>query len=332
MDSTTPPPTAGWKAELATSFTRIEDLLNYLELPLDGLKSRKEAASRFPFRVTAAFAARMKKGDPCDPLLLQVLPKPEELEERSGFIADPVGDWQALSTPGLLHKYQGRALLISTGACAVDCRYCFRREFPYSGGQMSHSRDAEVLKYIAAEPGLTEVILSGGDPLMLDDKRLAALIESLAAIAHLRRLRIHTRLPVVLPSRITSGLAKILAETRLKPVVVIHANHAREFDADVRQALDLLKDARVVLLNQSVLLRGVNDTVEALAELSETLFDHGVLPYYLHLLDKAKGTGHFDLAEDEALGLYDGMRRRLPGYLVPKLVREVAGAPYKILV
>jgi len=332
VNSLTRPPEPSWKAELAASFTRLEDLLRYLELPLQHLEQRGEAAGRFAFRVTAAFASRMGKGDPDDPLLRQVLPLAEELREWPGFLADPVGDLQAVAVPGLLHKYQGRALLVATGACAINCRYCFRREFPYAEAQMGRSREAEALAHVAADASIAEVILSGGDPLVLDDGRLAALVDGLAAIPHVRRLRIHSRLPVVLPSRVTPRLAQILGDTRLKPVMVIHANHAHEFDAEVGRALERLRGAGAVLLNQSVLLRGVNDSAQALAALSETLLDHGVTPYYLHLLDKARGTGHFDIAEPDALELHEELRRRLPGYLVPRLVREVAGMPYKTLV
>jgi len=325
-------PSAGWKAELAASFTRLDDLLAYLELPSEPTNRSGEAAGRFAFRVTAAFAGRMRKGDPNDPLLRQVLPTNNELLDWPGFMADPVGDLQAVAVPGLLHKYQGRALLITTGACAINCRYCFRREFPYGDAQLSRSREAEVLAHIAADTSISEVILSGGDPLVLDDARLGDLIEGIAAIPHVRRLRIHSRLPIVLPSRVTTRLVQLLTETRLKPVLVIHGNHANEFDSSVKQGLSRLRLADVALLNQSVLLKGVNDTADALVNLSEALFDVGVLPYYLHLLDKAQGTGHFDLTEQTALALWEEMRCRLPGYLVPRLVREVAGVPYKSLV
>ncbi len=332
MISSPSAPDNRWKAELAASFTRIEDLLDYLGLPRNGLEHRVKAAGSFSFRVTKAFAARMNKGDPDDPLLLQVLPKREELEEKAGFVADPVGDLHAVAVPGLLQKYHGRALLISTGACAINCRYCFRREFPYSDGHISRSREMQALAHIAADTSVGEVILSGGDPLVLDDSRLGGLIGAIAAIPHVNRLRIHTRLPIVLPSRITPQLAQLLATTRLRTVLVIHANHAREFDPEVGAGLRQLSQTRTSLLNQSVLLKGVNDTEEALCNLSETLFEHGVLPYYLHLLDKAKGTGHFEISEDCALALHEALRRRLPGYLVPRLVRETAGEPYKTLV
>ena len=323
-------PQPHWKDEMASSFSCVEDLLDYLGLPVDPRLGNGEPSRRFPFRVTAAFAGRMKKGDPDDPLLLQVLPVNMELLERPGYFADPVGDLLSVAVPGLLHKYHGRALLIATGACAINCRYCFRREFPYADSQLTRSRQSEVLAHIADDASIAEVILSGGDPLLLDDRRLAELLDGIAAIPQVRRLRIHTRLPIVLPSRITPDLARILGGTRLKPVLVVHANHANEFDARVGKALQALRNAGVVLLNQSVLLKGVNDTEDALSELSETLCDHGVLPYYLHLLDKASGTGHFDVQEISALALYEGLQRCLPGYLVPRLVRETAGAQYKV--
>jgi EF-P beta-lysylation protein EpmB len=327
-----PDPQSRWKAELAASFTSALDLLEFLGLPLEARLGGGGAAQGFPFRVTAAFAGRMKKGDPGDPLLLQVLPMAEERVAQAGYGADPVGDLRALVVPGLLHKYHGRALLIASGACAIHCRYCFRREFPYADGQLNRSRLAGAFETIARDASIAEVILSGGDPLVLDDARLAALVDGLAAIPHVRRLRVHTRLPIVLPSRITPQLVQILTGTRLKPVVVVHANHANEFDAGVGRALLALRNAGVALLNQSVLLKGVNDNVETLAGLSETLFDQGVLPYYLHVLDKANGTGHFDVPDAAALALLDQLRRRLPGYLVPRLVREVAGAAYKVSV
>jgi EF-P beta-lysylation protein EpmB len=320
---------ASWQAQLAASFTRIEDLFDFLDLPPRDLEAGRLAAGRFPFRVTRSYAARMQPGDPADPLLRQVLPAADELVGRPGFVADPVGDLQAVVAPGVLHKYYGRVLVVATGACAIHCRYCFRREFPYGDSQLSRQREDEALAHIAADSTITEVILSGGDPLVLSDERLRVLVDKIAAIAHVKRLRIHTRLPVVLPSRVTPELVRMLADARLRALVVIHANHARELDGEVNAALTALRLAGVVLLNQSVLLKGVNDAEHALVDLSETLFAQGVLPYYLHVLDPATGTGHFDLPLAHALALHDELRRRLPGYLVPKLVREVAGKPYK---
>jgi len=319
-----------WQAELAASYTRVEDLLVFLELP--SLPPASALKTPFPFRVTAAYARRMRKGDACDPLLRQVLPLGDELLSVPGYSADPVGDLGALILPGLLHKYRGRALLLATPACAIHCRYCFRRDFPYADGAMTRQREAEVIAALQADADVNEVILSGGDPLLLHDERLAALIDAIAAIAHVRRLRIHTRLPVVLPSRINDGLIAMLRQTRLQCVMVIHANHSAELDGETAAALSRLSAAGVTLLNQSVLLQGVNDDAQLLAGLSETLFTIGVTPYYLHLLDRAQGTAHFDIPTDKALKIYDELRRLLPGYLVPRLVREEAGKPYKTLV
>ena len=329
-NSREPSPQTQWKADLAASFSSVEALLDYLDLPQKLSLQNDEPVRRFPFRVTQAYASRINKGDPDDPLLLQILPTDAERFARFGYVADPVGDLQAVTAPGILHKYHGRVLLILTGSCAINCRYCFRREFPYAEGQLTRSRQAEALTYIAGDDSIAEVILSGGDPLIWDDHRLAMLVDAISEFPHVLRLRSHTRLPIVLPSRITSNLVRVIAGTRLKPVLVVHANHANEFDSEVGIAMRTLHDAGVTLLNQSVLLKGVNDSPEALARLSERLFDHGILPYYLHLLDKANGTGHFEVSEPAAIALYEELQRRLPGYLVPRLVREMAGEPYKM--
>ena len=274
----------------------------------------------------------MRAGDPADPLLRQVLPLDAEDQLNPGFGKDPVGDLAALAGPGVLHKYQGRALMITTGACAIHCRYCFRRHFPYAEAQGRGADWTPVLDYLASDDSIEEVILSGGDPLALSDSRLAALAEGLDRIAHLQRLRIHTRLPIVLPERVDADLLAWLGTTRLKPVMVLHANHAQEFDADVDAALVLLRNAGVCLLNQSVLLRGVNDSVAALRALSERLFVAGVLPYYLHLLDRVQGAAHYEVAEAQARALLLELAAQLPGYLLPRLVREQAGATAKQLV
>jgi len=276
----------------------------------------------------------MRPSDATDPLLRQVLPLDAELLETPGYVADPVGDLEALAGQGLLHKYHGRALLVTTGACAIHCRYCFRREFPYGEQHAGRQGFATALKAIRADPSITEVLLSGGDPLTLSDRRLAGLLEGLEAIPHVRRIRVHTRLPVVLPERIDSGfLAVWNSLRRLQRIVVIHANHAQELRdaADVQAALGALQAAGTTLLNQSVLLRGVNDSVAALEELSVVLFESGVLPYYLHVLDPVRGAAHFDVPEDEARQLHAALTARLPGYLVPKLVREVPGAAAKTM-
>lgn len=317
-----------WQAELADSYTDPSELLRFLGLDPRDFPAPHRAAG-FPFRVTRSYAARMGKGDPADPLLRQVLPLAAELAEQPGFVADPVGDLAANPAPGLLQKYRGRALLVTTGACAIHCRYCFRREFPYEANPLGKRFERAALDFIAGDESLHEVILSGGDPLVLGDDRLAALVAGIAAIPHVRRLRVHSRLPVVLPSRITAELVRVLTGSRLKPVLVIHANHPAEFDAAVGAALDRPRAAGIALLNQAVLLRGVNDDAATLIRLSETLFEHGVLPYYLHLLDRARGTAHFEVEEARGRELLRDMREALPGYLVPKLVREVEGEAYK---
>jgi L-lysine 2,3-aminomutase len=276
--------------------------------------------------------ARMRRGDPADPLLRQVLPLAEECQVVEGFSPDPVGDLAAHKVPGVLHKYQGRVLLTATGACAIHCRYCFRRHFPYAEANASAEHWRAALDYVTARPDVREAILSGGDPLTLSDRRLSEFVRALEDIPHVERLRLHTRLPVVLPERVTQELCAWLSGTRLRTVVVIHANHAQELDATARAACARLADSGVTLLNQSVLLRGVNDSVAALAQLSEGLFAAGVLPYYLHLLDRVQGAAHFDVTEGVARQLMAGLNACLPGYLVPRLVREVPGSPGKELV
>lgn len=319
-----------WQAELAEAFTDARELLSFLEIEPNGVDGAA-AALNFPVRVTRSFAGRMKKGDLQDPLLQQVLPSPKELTAAAGFMPDPVGDRRASVCRGLLRKYSGRVLLIITGACAINCRYCFRRNFPYRDQQLIRSAESAVLRYIASEPAVEEVILSGGDPLVFGDQQIGRLIASLADVPHLRRIRLHSRVPVVLPSRVTDGLVAALRVTRLSPVMVIHANHPNEWNTEVQEALQRLRRAGVTLLNQAVLLRGINDDAGTLAALSERLFGAGVLPYYLHMLDRASGTAHFEVSEPQALALHEQLRRRLPGYLVPRLVREEAGQPYKTL-
>lgn len=318
-----------WQTELAQSFTDPAALLAYLGLDPRDVLPPPLAATDFPFRVTRHYAARIRKGDPNDPLLLQVLPRAAERRVVPGFDADPVGDLLSAARAGLLHKYAGRVLLITTGACAIHCRYCFRRDFPYSGQQLTKTREQAALDAIARDASINEVILSGGDPLILSDERLMHLIRAIEAIPHVQRLRFHSRLPVVLPSRIDAGFIRVLSASRLRIIMVMHANHPNELDEAVREAVSAMLRQGIAVLNQSVLLRGVNDDAESLMALSETLFDHGVLPYYLHLLDRAQGTAHFEVAETEALALMATLRQRLPGYLVPKLVREIPGESHK---
>ena len=324
--------TPAWQQELARAITDPAELLAALDLDPAWLPAAQAAARRFALRVPRGFMARMRRGDPHDPLLRQVLPLAEECLAAPGFSSDPVGDLAAIAVPGVLHKYQGRVLLTATAACAVHCRYCFRRHFPYAESSAGTDHWQTALDYLAQDHSLKEVILSGGDPLTLSDRRLAEFIRAAAGITHLERLRIHTRLPVVLPERITPEFVRMLTSSRLSAVIVIHANHANEVDDVVTGALAQLRGAGVTLLNQSVLLRGVNDSADTLAALSEVLFAAGVLPYYLHMLDRVQGAAHFEVPDDAAGDLVRQLTARLPGYLVPRLVREVTGAPGKQLV
>jgi EF-P beta-lysylation protein EpmB len=318
-----------WRREQARAITDPAELLRILELDPAWLPAARAAAARFPLRVPRGFVARMARGDPDDPLLRQVLPLAAELESPPDFLADPVGERAAMAAPGVLHKYRGRALLLVTGACPMHCRYCFRREFPYAASRASADDWRPALAYLTADPSLREVILSGGDPLSLSDRRLGALLAALDRIPHLERLRVHSRQPIVLPERIDDRLLDRLVQTRLRRVLVVHANHPREIDDRVREALARLAAAGVTLLNQSVLLRGVNDSAATLVELSEVLFAARVLPYYLHLLDRVRGAAHFEVKETEASAIMKTVRQRLPGYLVPRLVREQPGQPAK---
>ncbi|NDC62824.1 MAG: EF-P beta-lysylation protein EpmB [Planctomycetia bacterium] len=320
----------GWQRELADAVRDPAELCRLLALDPSLAAEAGRSAGGFGLLVPRAFVARMRPGDPRDPLLAQVLPRSGELAEAAGFTADPLDEAAALTAPGLIRKYSGRALVLATGACAVNCRYCFRREFPYADSGATQAGLGEALAAIAADQGIHEVILSGGDPLLLDDGRLGWLVDRINAIGHVRRLRFHTRLPIVLPSRVTAGLTAILAASRTACVVVVHANHAAELDAEVAAAVGRLSAARVILLNQSVLLAGVNDSVDALRALSERLVDLGVVPYYLHLLDRVRGTAHFEVSAEAAVALHERLRGLLPGYAVPRLVREVPGEPAKV--
>ena len=318
-----------WQRALAQAFGRPADLLAFLGLPADHPALAPGLARDFPLRVPRGYAARMEHGNPGDPLFLQVWARPEEALEVPGFADDAVGDLAKLKHGGIIHKYEGRALVIATGACAVHCRYCFRRHFPYGEHLAARDHWQETLRELAADRSLREVILSGGDPLALPDDKLAPFAEALEFLPHLRRLRLHTRLPIVLPERVDDALLAWLGRGRLRRVMVVHANHAHEIDAEVAAALARLRAAGVTLLNQSVLLRGVNDSADALVQLSERLSECGVMPYYLHMLDPVRGAAHFDVPETAARALVRAAAARLPGYLVPRLVREEAGAPSK---
>jgi L-lysine 2,3-aminomutase len=307
-----------------------DELCRLLNLPPQAAEAAHAAARGFPLFVPRGYLARMRPGDLADPLLRQVLPLVEEMVNEPGYMDDPVGDATALRQPGLLHKYRGRVLLVTTGTCAIHCRYCFRRHFPYEQSPRSLADWRPALDEISSDRSIHEVILSGGDPLTIVDATLATLVEELARIAHVRRLRIHSRLPIVIPERITDSLLKVLRGTRLTPVVVVHANHVNELDVHVAEALAKMSDAGMVILNQAVLLAGVNDTVEAQAALCERLVDLRVLPYYLHQLDCVAGAAHFEVPVTTGRQIIEALRERLPGYAVPRYVREVAGAPSKI--
>lgn len=318
-----------WRRLQAGAISDPAVLIERLGLDPGLLPAARRAADLFRLRVPEGYVDRMRRGDPGDPLLRQVLPLDAESLESAGFVDDPVGDQAAMKVPGVLHKYAGRVLLVTTGACAVHCRYCFRRHFPYGEATPGREGWGHAIDYIRAHTDVSEVILSGGDPLSMSDDRLQALVDALQGIAHLRRLRVHSRTPVVIPERVDAQLLRWLSPARLATVLVIHANHAREIHGPVRDALRTLKNSGVELLNQSVLLRGVNDRVEDLLDLSETLFEAGVLPYYLHQLDPVRGAVHFLVPDGEALALHRALSERAPGYLVPRLVREIPGAPGK---
>lgn len=317
-----------WQKILANGFASSSELLAFLGLPVS--LASEDAEKVFATRVPRGFAARMRPNDPNDPLLRQVLAVSLENEDIA-FVKDPLEERAANPLPGLIHKYHGRVLLTPSGSCAVNCRYCFRRHFPYAENNPGRAGWQAVLEYVAAHPEVYEVILSGGDPLLVSNASLARLIEGLSAIAHVRILRFHTRFPVVLPERIDDEFLHLLAGTRLDKVMVLHANHAQELDEQVRGMCAALRGSSVHLLNQAVLLAGVNDDVKTLASLSRRLFECGVLPYYLHLLDHVQGAAHFDLPHARALALYRALQEQLPGYLVPRLAREEPGKKHKTL-
>ncbi len=323
---TTPDGPAPWQAELARGYRDPAALLAALDLPATGLGILAHAP--FPLRVPRGFVARMRPGDPRDPLLLQVLPLVAEGRPVPGFVSDPVGDLASARTPGLLQKYRGRALLVTTGACAVHCRYCFRRDYPYGEQSATAGNLDAALEAIAADPSLEEVILSGGDPLVLAEGRLEALLGQLDGLPHVQRIRLHSRVPVVLPERVDQRLLRLLQGLRKRLAIVIHANHANEIGPAAAEAIRALATAGPVL-NQSVLLAGINDSPAAIADLSRALFDAGALPYYLHQLDRVAGASHFAVEDAAAVTLLAAVTRILPGYLVPKLVREVPGEPAK---
>lgn len=318
-----------WLQQLADVVTEPNELLQLLNLTHHQiLREGREARRLFALRVPRAFIARMTPGDPRDPLLLQVLTQSEEFIQTPGYSTDPLEE-QDNAVPGVLHKYRNRALLLVKGGCAVNCRYCFRRHFPYQDNPGNKQSWQTAIDYIAAHPELDEIIFSGGDPLMAKDHELQWLIAALEQIPHLKRLRIHSRLPVVIPARITTELCQMFAATRLQVLLVTHINHAQEIDWELTAAMQQLKRAGVTLLNQSVLLRDVNDNAKTLAALSNALFDAGILPYYLHVFDKVEGAAHFFVSDTQARALVRELLTLVSGYMVPKLAREIGGEPSK---
>ena len=318
-----------WLTQLADVVTSPDELLHLLNVDADAnLLAGRDAKRLFALRVPRAFIARMEPGNPNDPLLRQVLTSKEEFINAPGFSTDPLEEQHSV-VPGLLHKYSNRALLLVKGGCAVNCRYCFRRHFPYAENQGNKRNWQQALEYISAHPQLDEIIFSGGDPLMAKDHELDWLLTQLESIPHIKRLRIHSRLPIVIPARITDTLVARIAASSLQVLLVNHVNHANEIDAAFRTSMRKLRMAGVTLLNQSVLLRGVNDNANALADLSNALFDAGVMPYYLHVLDKVQGAAHFMVSDEEARAIVRELLTLVSGYLVPKLAREIGGEPSK---
>mgnify|MGYP000035306508 FL=1 len=317
-----------WQKELANVVTDPKILLEMLAITPNAYLQHFKARTLFPVRVPRPFISRMKQGDINDPLLKQVMPLSQEFVMTEGFSADPLEEHDTVAE-GLLHKYKHRVLMIVKAGCAVNCRYCFRRHFPYQDNSPNKQRWQDTLNYISQHPEITEVIFSGGDPLMANDEHLQWLITQIEAISHVKRLRIHTRLPVVIPQRVTPELITMLKQSRLKATMVLHINHANEIDTNFINAMNLLIDARIPLFCQSVLLKGVNDSAELLCHLSEVLFDNGIQPYYLHMFDKVQGAAHFEVPEKEAIRIAKQMMEILPGFLMPKLVREIAGEANK---
>jgi len=317
-----------WQKELANVVTDPKQLLTQLNIDANAYQQHFKARQLFPVRVPQPFIRRMVKGDVNDPLLKQVMPVVDEFMQVDGFNEDPLIEHDSVAE-GLLHKYTHRVLMIVKAGCAVNCRYCFRRHFPYQDNSPNKARWQEALTYIAEHNEINEVIFSGGDPLMASDEHLTWLIKQLEQIPHLTRLRIHSRLPVVIPQRITEQLVAMLKNSRLKATMVLHINHANEIDEEFNDAIEPLRNARIPLFNQSVLLKGINDNVEALANLCEKCFDHNIQPYYLHLLDRVQGAAHFEVNEQQAITLYKALMAKLPGFLMPKMVREIAGEANK---
>ncbi len=323
---------ASWQEAMKDAVRDPDELCRLLDLTPEFTMATREAARQFRLFVPRGFLARMEPGNPADPLLRQVLPLADEMAEVPGFTADPVRDDLAERQPGLLHKYEGRVLLVTTGTCAIHCRYCFRRHFPYDEAPRSIADWQPALDEIAADESVHEVILSGGDPLTLVDSTLATLVDRIAKIPHFRRLRIHTRLPIVIPERVTDEFIDLVRGSRLTPIIVLHANHANELDSHVAAAIGRLADTGILLLNQAVLLAGVNDSLDSQIALCERLIDLRIVPYYLHQLDRVAGAAHFEVPVETGRRIIRQLRNRLPGYAVPRYVAEVPGDGSKSII
>ena len=321
-----------WKSELSNCISSIDQLLQLLGLSSKDLNASQLASQGFSIKVPQHYAQLMEYGNPEDPLLKQVLPIEAELNQDPSFSVDPVNESEYNPVPGIVHKYRNRVLMIISPNCAINCRYCFRRHFPYQENRQSKQQWLQALDYLKDRPEINEVIYSGGDPLAANDNFLSWLTQQIETIKHIKRLRIHSRLPVVIPSRIDTQLLTWLSSSRLKPTMVLHINHANEIDVKLCQSVEKLKTAGITVLNQSVLLKGINDSSQALINLSEKLFDAGIMPYYLHLLDPVQGASHFDIPVDQALKIFSHMQAELPGFLLPKLVQEKAGETSKSLI
>lgn len=321
-----------WQEQLAQAIRTPNELLEYVGLMADSIGYSEQAIAQFSVRVPRVFADRIQHKDPDDPILRQVFPYLDEESNNAAFINDPLAESNTQPIPGLLQKYNSRVLSITTGACAVHCRYCFRRHFPYQNSSSISKHWQKSIEYIQSDPGIKEVILSGGDPLSLSDRRLLEMCQALSQIEHVKRIRFHTRIPVVLPSRLSEKLVKELSLTGKTIIFVLHINHANEIDSSVINNIKLLKQFNILVLNQSVLLKGINDTTQTLIELSERLVENQVVPYYLHLMDPVAGAAHFNVTEEQAKKLIGNMHERVSGYLVPKLVKEEIGGKSKTII
>lgn len=317
-----------WQQQMKLAIRDVDTLCKALRLPAD-MASRARGMDQFPVFVPPALLARMEPENPEDPLLKQVWPASAEIAPVAGFDSDPLQESSSSPVPGMLHKYHGRVLLVVTGACGVHCRYCFRRHFPYSESPNGVEAWQTALDEIRSDKSIEEVLLSGGDPLTLADKTLHDLVRHISTIGHVKRLRVHSRMPVVIPSRLTSSLMNLLTRSRLQVVFVVHVNHGNEIDQHVSSALEQLSNEQIIVLNQSVLLKGVNDNADALVELSQKLIESRVMPYYLHQLDRVDGAAHFEVPVETGINLIEEIRARLPGYAVPRYVREIPGKPGK---